>query len=63
MVNAEKHRRKAIENDINNFINAIDGTSENQSIKRKKRLNKTILPYLNSNMNLSKQFRNEKKKT
>ena len=62
MVNVEKHRRKAIENDIADFINAIDGTNEHQLTKRKRRLNKTIIPYLNSHMNLSKQYRNEIRK-
>lgn len=60
MVNVEKHRRKLIENNIQDFINFIDGTEEKQRAKRTSRLNNTIKPYLNSRMNLAKQIRNEK---
>lgn len=60
MVNAEKHRKKLIENNIQYFINSIDGTEEKQRAKRKSRLDNSIKPYLNSRMNLTKQIRNEK---
>ena len=62
MVNAEKHRRKAIENEVKDFVNYFNGTSKRQHNNRKFKLKNKIKPSLNAEMNVAKQFRHQLKK-
>ena len=59
MVNAEKHRRKAIENEVNSFINVVNGNTIRNLNKKENDLEGRIKPFLSSNMNLEKHFRKE----
>ena len=60
MVNAEKHRRKAVENDVKKFIEAIDGTTKKQLSKKANELDSHIKPKLASGMNMN-HFRTQLK--
>lgn len=59
MVNAEKHRRKAIENKINKINDLENGNTIRNINKKENDLKRRIKPSLNSKMNLQKHFRKE----
>lgn len=61
MVNVEKHRRKAIENDVYSFINFINGSSRRNIYKKSKDLDNRVKPKLASGMNMN-HFRPQLKK-
>lgn len=61
MVNAEKHRKKILENNIQEIVDLVDGTAINRISKKKNKLESKIKPTLNSRMNMN-YFRNELKK-
>lgn len=53
MVNAEKHRRKALENEVRTFIEANNGVTKQQLFKKTKELDSFIKPKLASGMNMN----------
>ncbi|MBR3347965.1 MAG: hypothetical protein IKG36_00925 [Mycoplasmataceae bacterium] len=53
MVNADKHRRKAVENDLRRFIGSIDGTNRRQLYKKTEELDSQTKPKLASEMNMN----------
>ena len=53
MVNAEKHRRKALENGFRTFIEATNGTTKKQISKKANELDSFIKPKLASGMNMN----------
>ena len=50
MVNAEKHRRKAIENEVNSFINVVNGNTIRNLNKKENDLEGRIKPFLSFNI-------------
>ena len=53
MVNVEKHRRKALENEFRTFIEANNGVAKKQMAKKTKELDSFIKPKLASGMNIN----------
>lgn len=53
MVNVEKHRRKALENEFRTFIEANNGVTKQQMFKKTKELDSFIKPKLASGMNIN----------
>ena len=61
MVNAEKHRRKAIENEFKGFIEIINGNAKEGLSKKADELDFKTKPKLASGMNMN-HFRPQLKK-
>lgn len=61
MVNAEKHRRKAVENEFKDFIEVINGTAKKNLYKKSTELDFKTKPKLASDMNMN-HFRPQLKK-
>lgn len=53
MVNPEKHRRKAVENDLKNFIGLLNGNKRRNLYKKTEDLDFRIKPKLASGMNMN----------
>ena len=53
MVNPEKHRRKAVENDLKNFIGLLNGNKRRNLYKKTEDLDFRIKPKLASGMNIN----------
>ena len=53
MVNAAKHRRKAIENEVRDFLEVMNGTAKNRINKKSDDLDFRVKPKLASGMNLN----------
>ena len=61
MVNAEKHRRKALENDLNYFLSVVNGNAKENVSKKAEELDFKTKPKLASDMNMN-HFRPQLKK-
>jgi len=53
MVNAQKHRRKAVENDVEEFINLFNGNTKKNLSKKADELDFKTMPKLASGMNMN----------
>ena len=53
MVNVEKHRKKAVENDLKNFIGLLNGNKRRNLYKKTEDLDFRIKPKLASGMNMN----------
>ena len=53
MVNVEKHKRKAVENDLRNFIGLLNGNKRRNLYKKTEDLDFRIKPKLASGMNMN----------
>ena len=61
MVNVEKHRRKALENEVIDVIEVMNGISRKRASKKSNELDSHIKPKLASGMNMN-HFRPQLKK-
>ena len=53
MVNVEKHRRKALENEVIDVIEVMNGISRKRASKKSNELDSPIKPKLASGMNMN----------